>query len=553
MNEARGEELRSGPRVSFGFWLVLLVIVNLLARLPLCRDAASVRNDGAEYLAIARQLRTTGRYATDLKYQFYTDDPIPHSAWADRPPVYPAFAALCALALPFLDATTAARFGSVLAACLALVLAALYLRRLFDERVALLAAGYVFLLPHTLYWTAQPMTEGLSLALAIGALLVWQARRDREGSKPGPGTALAAGILAGLGYLTRPTGLLLFVVLALDLIRPRRPRREKGRPYLMGALCLAGGFLLCAAPYHALLWHEFGSPFYSAIGYTFSVRNYYEVTYHGFERVHDTTLGFLREHYPELPGLILNQAASHAPALFWPLAGLLPFALRMRRTDWSSRRWVLAALAAATIAAHTLAWSAWGSSRYFFLALLFAVAALLWAAGRVSRYPPGDGSGGIWRFLGRALPAATALGLAAALAMFYARELRPDRGLPMLPVWREAAARVAGAGVIASDRPATLNVLTERPAVMLPRTTDRAQLQRFVELFRPDVMVLFGGEPEKASADAMAAAWRTGALPAGWVLDVENDRMLIAVRTRRAGAASGRQSSNASPLSLPSR
>ncbi|HEU4754327.1 MAG TPA: hypothetical protein VFU47_14550, partial [Armatimonadota bacterium] len=143
------ESKEKGVGRLFRWALLALLALNLLARLPLVREPAAVTPDGAEYLAITRSLRRTGRYETDLKWQFYTADPVRHAAWADRPPLYPCFALLSQRALPFLAPVAAARLGNALLACLALLLAALYLRRLYGEPAALLAAGFVFLLPHT--------------------------------------------------------------------------------------------------------------------------------------------------------------------------------------------------------------------------------------------------------------------------------------------------------------------------------------------------------------------------------------------------------------------
>jgi 4-amino-4-deoxy-L-arabinose transferase-like glycosyltransferase len=502
------------PEKTFRLWLLALLLLNLLARLPLCWDRATVRNDGAEYLAIARSLRATGRYATDLKYQFYTPDPVRHDAWGDRPPLYPAFAALCQATLPGVDPVAAARLGNALAACLALALAALYLRRLYGGPTALLAVGYVFLLPNTLAWTTQPMTEALSLALGFGALLAWPAS-DAD-APPDPRRALAAGLLAGLTYLARPTGGLLLLVFALDLVFRWR---ASGRRLLPAAGALFMGFAACAAPYHLLLWARYGSPFYSSLGYTFAVRTYYEVTYHGFERPAVTTLEFLRRHGVEIPGLVLRQAGDHAQAILLPLLGLLPFAFWLRRSDGSGARRPAALLVGLTIVVHTLVWSTWGSSRYFIFSLPLMAAALLAAS---ERAPSGPAR---WRL---PLLAASGLGLGLFLAQFYALQARPDHGQPSGPVVRQAAREVRDARLIASDRPATLNLLLDTPAVMLPRTTDRAQLGRFVAAYRPDALVLFVEEPLAVEARAMADSWRRGGLPAGWRLVHDDRRVLIA-------------------------
>jgi hypothetical protein len=511
-------EICGRPVATFGRWLLLLVIVNLLARLPLCWDAATVTPDGAEYLAIARSLRTIGEYATDLKWQFYTDDPVRHFAWADRPPLYPVFAALSGAALPFLQPAAAARLGNAVLACLALVLGALYLRRLYGERVALLAAGFVFLLPHTLFWTTQPLTESLSLLLALGALLAWGQVFRCSGVQVFrlPAPALA-GALAGVVYLVRPTGALLVVVFVLDALRQGKSARGR-MPWLVG------GFLLFALPYHLLLWRIYGSPFHSALGYTFAVSSVLDVTVYGFERDHPGALEFIRDHAAELPGLIGRQAWAHAQGLLLPLIALLPFAFRMRRSDWSGPRWSAGALILLTLFVHTAAWSARGSSRYFILCILLLAGALLAAGERSRLLPAGPGA----RPKGRLFPAAcllSAVGLAAALAQFYATHARADRGVPSLPAFRAAAEEVRGAALAASDNPWSLNLLGEVPAVMLPRTSDPAVLERFIAKYRPEALVLFADEPAEAP---MREAWRGGTMPRGWRLARDSGTWLLA-------------------------
>jgi len=539
MRKASPPPEATAKKHTFRLWLAALVVVNLLARLPLVWDPVEVRNDGAEYLAIARSLRATGVYATDLKYHFYTEDPLRHSAWADRPPLYPATAVLWQRLLAGLDPTAAARLGNVLLACLALVLCALYLRRVYRDDVALLASGYVFLLPQMLYWTCQPMTEALSLALTYGTLgaKAEGERRKAEGERRKaegwtlPALSLGVGVLTGLAYLTRPTGVLL--LLAVLIAGPRMTRRPHSSFILHPSSLIAIGFLICAVPYHALLWRTYGSPFHSSLGYTFSVRDYYEVTYHGFERPMVGTLDFLREHGGEVPGLILRQAASHAPSLLLPLLALLPLALRMRREDWSGERRAAAALIVLTVALHTVVWSAWGSQRYFLGILPLLVAALL-AAGLRARDQSSaisDQSSVISRWWMGVLIGVLLAGLVGALAQFYAQQLRPDHGRPGLTAVRAAAESVRGAPVIASDKPGTLNLLLETPAVMLPRTRDPGQLSRFIEKYRPDVLVLFVDEPLKREAEEMAGDWRAGRLPPGWRLAEDTGGYLIVRRS----------------------
>lgn len=543
------------PILSFTHWLILLVLVNFVVRLPLCWDPATVDNDGAEYLAITRQLRTTGHYATDLKWQFFTDDPVQHLAWSDRPPLYPYLALFTQRALPFLDPTSAARVGNALLACVALLLCAVYLRRLFGERVALLATGFVFLLPHTLKWTTQPMTETVTLALTFGALLVWDlyTNGDLEAAAARPassgsfrpiatGGAFLCGILSGLAYLARPTGALLIAVLvAFQLLRNAQSPATKGprhrAPELRWVLAMLAGFALCAVPYHFLLWRIYGSPFHSALGFTFAVQTYYEVTYYGFEAPRPSALSFLQSHWSAIPGLVLHQIWRHIQILFPQLLPFLPFALLLRREDWSGRRWPVAALIVGTLLVHTLTWSAWGSSRYFLPCLPLVVALLLSAAERARN----EVTAPCWlaRYT-RVAPLAAFAGLAICLIGFYGTYARADRGLKDLPDWKDAASQVRGARLVASDKPAILNLLLETPSIRLPRTTDTAQLDRFIRSYHPEALVLFPDEPAERP---MAAAWRAGNLPPGWRLKVDQARLLIALPahnpehngTRRAG------------------
>jgi hypothetical protein len=543
------------PILTFTHWLLLLVVINLVARLPLCWDPATVDNDGAEYLAITRHLRTTGQYATDLKWQFFTDDPVRHLAWADRPPLYPYLALLNQRALPFLDPTAAARVGNGVLACLGLILCAIYLRRLFGDRIALIAAGFAFLLPHTLKWTTQPMTETVTLVLTFGALQAWdisaeplaQAASTRHLARKlspqngGIGTALLCGLLCGLAYLARPTGAVLLLVFLADSVRrayvgarPPSPQSLTPDPQPPGpghlyALGLLLGFALCAVPYHFRLWQLYGNPFHSALGFTFAVQTYYEVSYYGFEATKPTLLTFLRGHWSSIPGLILHQAWRHFQILVPQLLPFLPFALLMRRVDWGGRRWPGVALILGALLVHTLTWSAWGSSRYFLPCLPIAIALLLSTAERTRE---GRTTPSWLNQYTRFAPAMAGLGLAVCLGVFYATYARVDRGLPELPTWKAAASQVRGASLIASDKPAILNVLLATPCVRLPRTTDPAQLARFIGELHPEVLVLFADEPAE---QPMAEAWRAGRLPEGWRLAVAEGNLLIAQPAMLAG------------------
>ncbi len=493
--------------------LWILALLNLLVRLPLVWDSAGVRNDGAEYLAIARGIALRGGYETDLKYHFWTDAAVQHEAWEDRPPLFPLLAAAC-LAVGA-GRAEAVRLGCVVISALAVVLAGGVLARMVGRRRALLLTGYGFLLPYTVYWTAQPMTESLSLLLAFAALSTWM--RGRRGSGPAARRwRQFTGLLIGLGILNRPTGALLLAAVLLDL--PRTALLSRGWQVLAPALAVI-------APYHLVLAAKYGSPVHSSLGYAFAVRDYYAVTYHGFEAARATPLTFLREIGPGVVPLILRQLWQHLQSIVWPLAPLVPLALapggppQPRRLGLGRRRPMLA-LVTLTLLLHTVTWSAWGSTRYFIL-ILFPLSAWLSLA-RLR--------GGRWAGLLRGLSATTALAyLIGGLAWLYWTEVgtQSDRAADRRRL-HQAADAVRGARLIASDRPGALNLLTGVSAVMLPRTADTAQFRRFVGRYRPDAVVLFIQEPLLDEARAMAAVLRRHALPPDWTLAVDENGLLIA-------------------------
>jgi hypothetical protein len=344
-------------------------------------------------------------------------------------------------------------------------------------------------------------------------------------------------MLSGLAYLARPTGAVLVAVFLLDLLlahgaeepddRGERPQ-DPGRVH--PALSLLAGFAACVLPYPLLLWKLYGSPLHSALGFTFAVQTYYEVSYYGFEQPRPTTAAFLRTHWPAVPGLILHQLWRHVQILVPQLIPFLPAGLLMRKQDWRGDRWAGGALVVGLFLVHTVTWAAWGSSRYFLAALPILVAALLAATERV------EGAAGWSRVYARHLRVVAAVGLAVCVAAFYHTQARPDRGLPSLPAWRKGAEAARGLGTVASDKPAILNLLLEAPAVRLPRTTDVALLERFLRAYEPAVLVLFDDEPAEAP---MASAWRSGRLPTGWLLAVDEPGLLVArkeeaIRNREA-------------------
>jgi 4-amino-4-deoxy-L-arabinose transferase-like glycosyltransferase len=86
-------------------------------------------------------------------------------------------------------------------------------RRLFDNRIGLVAAGIVALYPNLIFHTAAALTETFFVLLTMGALvvLIWRPWSERIGR----GRLVAFGVLLGLSALVRPISFLVLPGLLL--------------------------------------------------------------------------------------------------------------------------------------------------------------------------------------------------------------------------------------------------------------------------------------------------------------------------------------------------
>jgi hypothetical protein len=556
----------------------------ILARLPLIRDPIDVRPDGGEYLGIARHFAWEGRWESDIKWHFTTDEPVRHGALGDRPPLYPLVAAAAVrLSRDPARQVYAARFLNGMLAALAAVLAWLLLAAEFGEATAWISVLLFSLLPQNLRYGSQPLSEMLFLALLAGALLAWRAAATRAA----PGYGAAAGFLLGLAYLTHAAGLVAFAVVGAAACLSAR--RATGRARIAAAL--AAGFLAAAAPYWIALYYTYGSPLYSALRLNFSVAHIHDAIYRGYEQQLPGPAAFVAGHPALVARLVGRQASIVFGTLFDTLLYLLPLALLMRRRDLAGQRGLYLALALALAAAHSLAWVTWGAARYMLPAdlllipiliqaplaralprpsslvvghssavialaagLLVAIAAVqsaadLWRGSGIeqARWPwlllPGIGAVLV---LSQALrssrsrtsgfqslaasgqcPApgsrlylwllAASVALAAASAgrltfRLYREKAHPDLGFPDTALKREAVAWLATVaktgGLVATNEPWIVNLLTEHPAVVLPWLRDPAQARRFLARFRPDYVILIVADPPGQPPDAAEFAQR---------------------------------------------
>jgi hypothetical protein len=134
-------------------------------------------------------------------------------ATAFRPPLYPLF--LGGVYTVTDGSMLAARLVQALLGALTVGLLWFVARRLFDRRVAFVAAGIAAVYPPLVVASGALMSEAIFLPLMVGALLAVLAARDDPDAASR--WAIVAGLLVGLGLLARPNSLALVPAFVLLL------------------------------------------------------------------------------------------------------------------------------------------------------------------------------------------------------------------------------------------------------------------------------------------------------------------------------------------------
>jgi 4-amino-4-deoxy-L-arabinose transferase-like glycosyltransferase len=152
---------------------------------------------------------------------------------AFRPPLYPYL-------LGFIywvsgDSANVGRVVGCLFGVLGALLVYLIALELWDRRYALVAAALASLGPPLFFLGDSLINEPLFIALELAAVLFTLYSRRRGGSV---GWAALAGLMVGLGALTRSNGLLLVLPLAWGVwvMRPRWSRKAVAAPIAMAAV-----------------------------------------------------------------------------------------------------------------------------------------------------------------------------------------------------------------------------------------------------------------------------------------------------------------------------
>jgi len=222
-------------------WLIAVALFALLLHGLAIAHTVLPAQDGLKYIGVARA------------FQVQPWDQVVRGT--DLHPLYPGLVAVVEpMVALFLGATplawrVAAQGVSAIASTLLIVPIDGLSRRLFDGRVALLAASLVVLYPHVAELGRETLGDSVGLFLIFTTL--WLAVEAMLGGRVWLG--LAAGGAAGLGYWARPEAILAPVVIGLAwLLDWGLQKRAGARPRLRPLVALVGLWAAILAGYTAV-------------------------------------------------------------------------------------------------------------------------------------------------------------------------------------------------------------------------------------------------------------------------------------------------------------
>ena len=478
--------------------LCLALVAFLLYLAPAAR-VVQLSPDAVEYVDIARRLVAGEGYRLGIKAYHFGGTDVLHDGLAERAPLFPLLAAglfRLGLGLPSLQVANA------MLAALSVALICAIGSELFDRQTGTLAGVLAAASPVVLVRMVPPMTEALAISLSL--LATWLVIRFLE--PPRWRAFLAAGAALGLGYLARPTTVVLIAALLLGAILASRRKR----PILGPAVALLAGVSLFAIPMSLYSLVTRGSASYSGQSYLYAVFKTSDVLRNGYLQPLPSPAEFVSANRGFVVAAILENASQYAGLLFldgdW-LLWLMPawpiVLLALMGGAYSRHTWPVLLLAAANFLVYTLTWSAY-SERYQLLTLLLLLPFAVDALGRL-------GLRRLRLVRGRDVTALHAAILAVVLAWSpaFAREYRgefryrdepvrtrTDRGLRWTgpPRWVQdnelsrmvdwVNARTGRDEALAHGQPWPFTFFTERPATLLPTKLSPERLRSFLIEYR---------------------------------------------------------------------
>jgi 4-amino-4-deoxy-L-arabinose transferase-like glycosyltransferase len=208
--------------------ILAVVVLALVVRIGvIAADAGYIpQQDAWDYDRHARSIASGDGYPDS----YYAADGGPSAL---RAPGYPYF--LGAIYAVTDDSITAGRLANALLGTLAVLLLYLIVKRIWGQRVGVLATLGMAIFPPLVLLSRDLLSESLFIALELGTVLcLLEFRRSRAWA-----WAALSGLLCGLAVLTRNPGpaLAIPVIVGLWVVRPRRSWRAAAAPAL-AMICL---------------------------------------------------------------------------------------------------------------------------------------------------------------------------------------------------------------------------------------------------------------------------------------------------------------------------
>ena len=224
--------------------LAVLVSIAFLIRFFVLENASFICVDCTQYVTIAKNLASSGQYASDGS----------HFPDIIQPPLYPG---ILSIFIPlfnepeFAGRVVSAAFGSVL------IIPFFFLgTKVFCRKAAYIGSVLMALYPALIEYSSTPLSESLYIFFVFAAILCGWIALERWEWKY---SAIAGGLF-GLSYLTRVEGfahlISFFLISVLFSILKRRGLRG-----LFVATSAVIGFLFLISPYHVYVWKKMGTFF----------------------------------------------------------------------------------------------------------------------------------------------------------------------------------------------------------------------------------------------------------------------------------------------------
>lgn len=478
--------------------------------------------DIVEYIDIARRLAAGEGYVLGIKAYHIGGPEVLQDGLIHRPPLYTLLVGgLFSLGfdLPAVQVVNAA-IGALSAALVCSIGMAL-----FGRLVGIAAGVLAAISPVALEQQIPILTDGLATLLTLLAVRLLLTSATRSLAWP----ALLAGLVFGIGYLTRPPIVVIGLATACVLPFVVADRGRRWRPLA----ALVAGLLLVLVPatFYSLLVH--GRLSYSGKGYLYGVVSDADVMENGYETQPLTPIQFITSRPGFVLGAIRDVFTLYLRSLFTEREWLLPLAVGWPGAvvalvrGWYPRvAWIALAAAGANLVFYGLNWSLW-QDRYMlttlFLLLPFAVDGTLRAVRWLTGWLP---AGLAAPSVAGHLPAGVAVVLVAVVGVYWLPRFvsqyrgeyrygervagtRLDDGLRWTgpPRWVNDGSldeaidwireRTAQNDVLAHGQPWPYTFFTGRPSVLLPYRLSDARLRAFLIEYRVSYLLFDPRDPQR--------------------------------------------------------